>query len=404
MTVLTVFLPLACYCQLQIGVAAAALKMATPPQAPKAVQWKQINEDDTRILYKTDFESSFDSPFPVNNRVPLWLSVPKSVQHPETVLILHYLGATDLRAEESLAYQLNKRGLAAAYLALPYHLQRTPPGYKSGQLAIVPNISSLQSYAIQSIEDVRASVDLLAQRPDISIHQLGIAGVSLGSLISELSYATNPRFQHSAFILGGANIADILWQSAAVIPVRNQLKRKGYTKKTLAFWLWPIDPSTWLKVRNRGTAPTESFIISAKFDQIMPPIGTKSLEALLPNHVKLTLDTGHYGGFFAEARIDEEVAKYFSEVDKGEAYLPPRSVSVPTVRLVAQAFSGIGFDIGIGVDLYRTNEVNPFFSSFVLTPRGVDLFVGKELGGGFSVGGAVGNRGAGIGIFWSAIL
>lgn len=390
--------------QSAIGIAASAAQVYyAPPPAPE-VNWQPAQSDDLRTLYRTSFPSAMTSPFPENNEVPVWLSVPNGVTKPGVVLILHYLGAADLRAEESLALQLNRKGLAAAYIALPYHLGRTPDGYKSGQLAITPSIENLQWVAMQSVLDVRRTVDILQSRNDISTRQLGIAGVSLGSLVSELSFAVDPRFQHCAFILGGAGIGGILWHSAAVVPVRNQLKRMGFTERSLSYWLWPIDPVPWLALRNQTKPASDALVIAAKYDQIMPPIGTQRLLDSIPNASTFKLDTGHYGGFFAEAKIDQEVAKYFQLTTSGQPYSPPRSFSAPTVRLIAQAITTVGFDIGVGVDLFRSHETNPLFGTFVVTPRGVEIFLGQELGAGFSVGVAAGNRGAGVGLFWSAIL
>ena len=153
--------------------------------------------------YLVTFPSAFTSPYEVNNQVPLRILVPDPAKGlVPVVLITHYWGATDLRAERALALDLNNRGIAAAILTLPYHLARTPPGHRSGDLAIQPDPQSLRETMLQSVWDARRALDFLNSRPEFVHDRFGLVGTSLGALVSSLTYALDPRIKYATFVLG----------------------------------------------------------------------------------------------------------------------------------------------------------------------------------------------------------
>lgn len=391
-----------------LGPSAAATALQAEPGAGPPVTWAVDSSNSVATVYRTTFQSAYASGSAINNQVPLWLAVPKSGHGPfQVVVLLHYLGAANLNAVTAIAHRLNAKGIAAAYIALPYHMERTPEGYKSGELAISAGIERLNAVAVQSVWDVRRAVSIVAQRPDVTLNGLGIGGVSLGSLIAELSYAIDPRFQHAAFLLGGADIAGILWHSAAVVPVRAKLERKGFSQNSLNFWLAGIEPASWLKLRaaaDEAKTARPVLLVNAKYDLVMPPFASKSLSEALGNPYRISLDTGHYGGFFIEGKIDDQAVRYFAAMDAGKPYAPPKSLRAPTLRLMAQAMTSVGFDIGVGIDFVRSPSLHPAFGSFVATPRGVEIFIGKEITAGAAIGAVIGTRGAGVGVFWSVVL
>jgi cephalosporin-C deacetylase-like acetyl esterase len=384
-----------------VATSRAQSAVQTPPPLIDFPAWKPVETTDEATEYEVAFPSAVVSRFPVNNMVPLRIFIPQIGKGPfPVVLVLHYWGATDLRPERSLASELARRGIASALMTLPYHLTRTPPGMRSGQLAIEPDVARLKLTTIQSVLDVRRSIDYLATRPELDVSRLGISGTSLGALVTALSFAVDSRIQYAAFLLGGADFANILWNSSRVVLQRDALRRQGYTEEKLAKELTDIEPLTYLPQRKEG----HTFIISAKFDTVVPKQATDELVAALPDPKVLYLETGHYGGIFVQRRLMREVANYFGAEFGMKPYAPPGEIYAPTLRVGIRASAPDGFDLAAGIDLLKFDRKGDAFASLLVTPRGPSLFLGRKFTPVISIGAFASPKSFGVGIFWSTVL
>lgn len=379
------------------------LAALTPPPIAFA-PWREAQRDETTVEYVQEFPSALTTGIVENDTVPLRILMPANPQGPvPVVLVTHYWGAGDLRAERALAEDLVGRGIAAAILTLPYHLSRTPPGRRSGELAIVPDIGKIRQTITQSVLDVRRSLDFLDSRPEFTKAPRGLAGTSLGALVTALGYATDPRVTHAAFILGGADFAGILWNSSRIAQRRDELRRQGYTESRVREELATVEPLTYLPRESPGT----TFVVSAKYDTVVPGANSNALIRALGEPRRLQIDTGHYGGIFVQRKILREVARFFGNEMSGQAYTPPKRVVAPTLRLGALASAPNGFDLAAGIDVFRFDPRGDGFASLLLTARGPQIFIGRSIAQGFAIG-AIGSFGGrsriGIGAFWSAVL
>ena len=377
--------------------------LLTPP--PIAFEpWRAVDRDDKIAEYVETFPSAFVSGVPENDTVPLRILLPADAKGPvPVVLITHYWGASDLRAERALGEDLVARGVGAAILTLPYHLSRTPPGKRSGELAIVPDVPKLRGTILQALLDVRRSMDFLDSRPEFAKSPRGVSGTSLGALVSVLGYAVDSRITHAAFILGGADFAGILWNSSRTGPQREVLRRRGYGEGRLREELRDVEPLTYLPRATPGT----TLLISAKYDTVVPGGNSGALARALGDPLRLQIDTGHYGGIFVQQRVLREVARFFGNEMTGEPYAPPKRLVAPTLRIGALASAPNGFDIAAGLDLYRFDPRGDGFVSVLITPRGPQLFAGRTLFPGLAFGGIAklsGRNPFGLGVFWSVVL
>lgn len=384
-------------------------KLIQPPPPLPPIAWNEVRRDDQTVELRSTFPSAFDTGTPENQTVPLWLFLPANPRFAApypVVITLHYLGARDINEERSLARQLNARGVAALALALPYHLNRAPEGTRSGELAIQADPDRLIDVMIQSVLDVRRAIDQLALRRDIDARNIGISGVSLGSLVAELSYGIDTRIGHAAFLLGGTGLAHILWSSSLVIVSREGLRRKGLNEAVLTRLLSPIEPHDFLRARlAQGKAPPgETLVVGASFDTVMPPVATKALIADLDQPKVIWMDTGHYGGIFVQHRLLGEVANFFGSEFAGQAYVPPANLHAPTLRLLAQVATPTGFDIGVGIDVFKTRERDELYGTAAITPHGPEFIIAKSIGNGIALGAGLGLKGPGFGVYWSAVL
>ncbi len=362
---------------------------------------KNIGDTDLATEYSLSFPSAYISDSSVNNVVPLRILIPKAAKaNIPVVVILHYWGARDIKVERSMADQLARRGIASIIVTLPYHLARAPVGTRSGQLAIQPDPEKLKATMNQAAWDVRRTVDFIESRPELDSTRIGIFGTSLGALVSSLAYGVDSRFSRAAFVLGGADLTEIVWSSSILVGARDSLRSKGYTVERLRAELTSVEPLTYLESRRQSSA----FVIGGKFDTVIPPSSTKALIAAFDDPKTLWLETGHYGGIFVQSRILKECANYFAAEFAGLSYTAPKRIFSPTLRVGIQATWPQGFDIGVGIDFWKSNQRGDVIGTGMLTPRGPQIFLGTRISTGLAIGVSGWSNRIQIGILWSRVL
>lgn len=384
-----------------VGLSQSPNRLDVRPPAIAFPDWVEVEHTEGPFEYTVTFPSSVASPYPDNDHVDLRVFLPEERSGPiPCVLILHYWGATDLRVERAMAMELTQRKIGAAIMTLPYHLGRTPAGHKTGELAIEPDPERLRRTMFQSVQDARRSIDFLAQRKEFDSTKFGVAGTSLGSIVAAGTFGVDDRLKHAAFLLGGADLAHILWTSSRVVIQRDILRRRGFTEEKLRDALDDVEPSSYLRARRDGT----SFVVGGLFDTVIPHESTVALARALPTPQVLWLETGHYGGIFVQRRLMRLVAQCFDASFAGRSFVAPDGIYAPTVRIGVMAGSLGGFDLGGGLDLFKLDRRGEEFGTLFITPRGPQIFVGKVISRGLSFGANLSTRGFGVGLMWSAVL
>ena len=381
-----------------------SVKVAPPPIA--FAPWRLVERSEETDEYVAEFPSPLPVGDPVNFTVPLRILVPRAiggraVDGPlPVVLILHYWGARDLRLERSLAAELNTRGVAAAIMTLPYHLSRTPPGSRSGELAIRPDPAALRETMTESALDLRRSLEFLRSRPEFDRERIGIAGISLGAIVASLGYALEPEVEVGAFLLGGVDLAQIVWTSSRLVAPRDRLRARGFTESRLRKELESVEPKALLPLREPG----RTLVVRGNYDTVIPAASSQALIDALPGTQVLSIDTGHYGGIFVQRRLVREMATFLERALKGEEYRTPRQILAPTVRVGLLATLPDGINVAAGADVYRFDKRGRGTASLLLTPRGPRGFIGVEAAEGFRLGVSVGPNRVGFGAFYSVVL
>jgi dienelactone hydrolase len=344
-------------------------------QAPPPINfepWKLVTSDERTEEYSASFPSPVQTPYFTNNIIPVQVLLPKRRQGPiPVVLILHYWGAIDLRVERNIGAQLNSHGIGAVVIALPYHLSRTPQGSRSGALAIAPDPAKLKATMLQCVLDVRRTYDWMETRPEFDKSRFGIVGTSLGGIVAALVSGLENRISAASYVLGGVDLAHVLWHSSRVVTEREELRGKGYTEEKLRTELAPIEPQTYLK----ELRPPKSFVVVARYDTVVPPESGEKLIAVLSNPAVLRLETGHYGGFFVQKRVHHEVAQFFANSFAGQSYAPPERISAPTVRIGVSLYPERGLQVSAGLDVWRGDAAGNYFANVQLAPRGAQFFI-----------------------------
>ena len=362
-------------------------------------KWQILEENEEFSAYIARFSSAFKSKSAENDVVQLHIQLPIDVEKPPIVLILHYWGAPSLKVERSLALELNQRGIGAAIMTLPYHLTRTPKGAVSGALAIQPDPEKLKATMTQSVMDVRRSLDYIQSRNECG-RIVGIYGTSLGAIVSSLAYAVDDRLGNAAFLLGGIELGKLVWKSSLLVPIKDELRAKGFNEQRLSKAFESVEPSKYLNSSKLG----KTFVIRAKYDTVVPSECTDALIQALPQSKLLSIDSGHYGGVFVQEKLLREVANFFESVAADKDYVPPLKIVSPTVRVGITFEMPSRFEIAAGFDLIKFDKKGKSYASLLLTPKNPVIWIGTDIASGFNAGVGISNRRVGFGLFWSIVL
>ena len=240
---------------------------------------------------KLRFPSPIETPDAENNVVHAEYFAPVGIgpKRP-AVIVLHILGA-DFPLSRYMAARLADRGVAALFVKLPYYGERRPGG--EGQQTkrfLSADIDRSVSAMRQAVCDVRRAAVWLAARPDIDAMRIGVAGISLGGIVSSLAAAVDPAIREGAFLLAGGDLATILWEMPEGAAYRKQWIESGHTKQDLKMLTEPYDPLTYAG-RLKGK---RLMMLAGKVDEVVPPAATLLLWEAAGRPPIHWCDCGHY--------------------------------------------------------------------------------------------------------------
>ena len=116
---------------------------------------------------------------------------------------------------------LNRFGLSALRLTLPYHDRRRPPELSRADYIVSANIGRTAQACRQAVMDARRAVAWLAKQ---GYDRIGILGTSLGSCLSLLTAAHEPLIRAQALNHISPYFADVVWRGLSTTHVRKALE------------------------------------------------------------------------------------------------------------------------------------------------------------------------------------
>jgi hypothetical protein len=181
-------------------------------------------------------------------------------------------------------------GVTSVRLSMPYHDARRPKDLERADFIVSPNIGQTLQVNRQAVLDARRIVDWLDRE---GFDSIGIVGTSLGSCLSMLTMAHEPRLKAGAFNHVSPYFADVVWSGLSTAHVRAGLEGHVDIERLRRMWM-PISPWPYVeRVRGRSV-----LLIYARYDLTFPvPLSKKFVDRFrqleIP-HQTAVLPCGHY--------------------------------------------------------------------------------------------------------------
>lgn len=186
------------------------------------------------------FTSPVETPYPENNMVQaLWF--PAKNPNGKAVVVLPHWNSK-LPQQNALCAGLQRLGISALRLSLPYHDARMPAGLHRADFAVSSNIARTIDATRQAVIDSRACLDWLEQQ---GFRRLGIVGTSLGSCYAFIAAAHDARLRVNVFNHCSTYFADPVWEGLSTRHIRDSLEGAIDLPTLRKMWLCISPPSYW---------------------------------------------------------------------------------------------------------------------------------------------------------------
>ena len=236
------------------------------------------------------FQSAVVTPHPENNTVRARYFPERSPRgQKRAVLVLPQWNA-DPEGHVGLCRLMNRFGMTALRLSLPYHDARMPPELRRADYIVSANIGRTLAVCRQAVLDARQAIAWLHAQ---GYESIGIMGTSLGSCLSLLTAAHEPLVKAAALNHISPYFADVIWSGLSTEHVRSSLDGKIDIDTLRRIWM-PISPWPYIE-RMRGK---QALLVYALYDLTFPLDLSRTLvkefrQKRVPHKVAV-LPCGHY--------------------------------------------------------------------------------------------------------------
>ena len=188
---------------------------------------------------------------------------------------------------------LNKVGLSALRLTMPYHEERMPPELERADHLVSPNIGRTLQSVRQAVLDTRAAALWLRQQ---GYEKIGIVGTSIGSCVAFLSFVHDRKIDAAVFNHVSGYMADVVWEGLSTYHVREGFGDNVTLDELRQYWL-PASPMAYMdKLAGQKSRPQRyiytlydlSFPVGLSLD-VMTELRRRNIP-----HSKAAIPCGHY--------------------------------------------------------------------------------------------------------------
>ena len=160
---------------------------------------------------------------------------------------------------------LNRFGISALRMTMPYHAERLPRGFERADYHVSSNIGRTIHACRQAVIDTRACLDWLERQ---GYHRAGILGTSLGSCVAFIAAAHDPRVRVGIFNHVSMYFSDVVWTGLATQHVRRGLETEVSQDELRRYWSL-ISPAAYMdRLSGRDL---RSLLVWARYDSSFLP-------------------------------------------------------------------------------------------------------------------------------------
>ena len=240
--------------------------------------------------------SAIETPTPENNtaRARFFPASPERAKGQRRAVILLPQWNADAESHVNVARLLNRFGITALRLTLPFHEARRPPELERADYLVSSNIGRTIQSLRQAALDTRAAVNWLAEQQ--GFERIGVMGTSIGSCVAFLAFAHDERIKLGVFNHVSSYVADVVWRGISTAHVRAGFGDHVTLEELREYWL-PISPLPYA-ARLLQMQPRPMRFIAARYDLTFPPDLSRDVIAEV-RRLGLPLDVawlpcGHY--------------------------------------------------------------------------------------------------------------
>ena len=242
------------------------------------------------------FESAVTTPHPENNTVytRYFPATPKPRADGTPAIKRAVVVTAQWNADEEghvgLCRLLQRIGISALRLTLPYHDRRRPPELARADYIVSSNMAQTLQVCRQAVVDMRRAVAWLHSE---GYERIGLLGTSLGSCLSMLTGTHEPLVKAMALNHASPWFADVIWEGLSTAHVRAGIE--GHVDLPTLREIWrPISPQTYMhRIANRP-----SLLVYALYDLSFPLHLSRDVVRAFKHHNPPTrvrvLPCGHY--------------------------------------------------------------------------------------------------------------
>ncbi|MBO8139675.1 MAG: abhydrolase domain-containing 18 [Thermosipho sp. (in: Bacteria)] len=168
-----------------------------------------VSETKEKIILKSNYPGEYSD----SDILPLYF-YPSKINTKNTLLFIHGLGTKNIEYLKWFPKQFSKLGYNAYLMILPYHFERTPKGFKSGELFLKPDY--LRERFEHAVVDVLTSLNYIKNKFNDKNYLMGF---SFGGMIATIAAAYFKVNGLSLCVTGG-NFYHITWKSFATKVLR----------------------------------------------------------------------------------------------------------------------------------------------------------------------------------------
>jgi len=276
-----------------------------PPGDPRAAlqSWGEAGVARGSEFYRVDpagdyhlsddlltFTSAVRTPHPENNLVRARYFRDDSPKGRRRAVVVLPQWNSDAEGHVGLCRLLNRFGVSALRLSLPYHDARMPPELTRADYIVSANVGRTAQVCRQAVKDARQAIAWLRLQ---GYESIGILGTSLGSCLAMLTTAHEPLVKAAALNHISPYFADVVWDGLSTRHVRETLEGNVTLDELRRMWL-PISPLPFLdQVRGRAL-----LLVYALYDLTFPvDLSRKLVDEFRRHgiaHELTVLPCGHY--------------------------------------------------------------------------------------------------------------